>query len=671
MFLISLSLVATSAFAQQNLKSGIDKANFDLSVKPGNDFYHYAAGGWLKSHPLDAEHPMNGAFVDLDELNQKRIRSLIEEYANTPQQKGTLGQKIGSIYRMMMDSVKLNKDGYAPLKPYLDRVAAIKDIHQFQLVSAQLDKVGIGVSMFDVGVGADQRNASMNIVGISQGGIGLPERDYYLKDDDQTVKVREAYKSYLKSLLMMVGNDEATATKKMEAVMAIETRIAKASYDRVKLRDIDANYHKMPYSQLVSEFPGIDWGQYFFIQGFPEFDSVDVGQPEPVHEVEKIYAETSLDDLKAYAEARVASSGTGTLSDDFRAVAFKFSSVLSGVSQDRPRWKRSVGAVSGVLGQAIGKLYVEKYFPESSKQRVLTMVHNLQAALAERIDAATWMSAATKAMAKDKLQNFIIKIGYPDKWRDYSSLVIDDSLSLYENMRRVSAYMTKDYIERKVNKPVNKAEWLMTPQTINAYYNPTTNEICFPAAILQPPFFDAEADDAVNYGGIGAVIGHEMSHGFDDQGCQFDKTGNQHNWWTAADKANFDKRTKVLEDYFGNVEILPGVKVNGKQTLGENIGDNGGLNIALQALQNQMKKAPLGDKDGFTPEQRFFLNWARVWASNASAQIIDYLVKSDVHSPNEARVNNALPHIDAWYKAFGVKKGDKLFIPKNKRAHVW
>ena len=671
MFLISLSLVATSAFAQQNLKSGIDKANFDLSVKPGNDFYHYAAGGWLKSHPLDAEHPMNGAFVDLDELNQKRIRSLIEEYANTPQQKGTLGQKIGSIYRMMMDSVKLNKDGYAPLKPYLDRVAAIKDIHQFQLVSAQLDKVGIGVSMFDVGVGADQRNASMNIVGISQGGIGLPERDYYLKDDDQTVKVREAYKSYLKSLLMMVGNDEATATKKMEAVMAIETRIAKASYDRVKLRDIDANYHKMPYSQLVSEFPGIDWGQYFFIQGFPEFDSVDVGQPEPVHEVEKIYAETSLDDLKAYAEARVASSGTGTLSDDFRAVAFKFSSVLSGVSQDRPRWKRSVGAVSGVLGQAIGKLYVEKYFPESSKQRVLTMVHNLQAALAERIDAATWMSAATKAMAKDKLQNFIIKIGYPDKWRDYSSLVIDDSLSLYENMRRVSAYMTKDYIERKVNKPVNKAEWLMTPQTINAYYNPTTNEICFPAAILQPPFFDAEADDAVNYGGIGAVIGHEMSHGFDDQGCQFDKTGNQHNWWTAADKANFDKRTKVLEDYFGNVEILPGVKVNGKQTLGENIGDNGGLNIALQALQNQMKKAPLGDKDGFTPEQRFFLNWARVWASNASPQIIDYLVKSDVHSPNEARVNNALPHIDAWYKAFGVKKGDKLFIPKNKRAHVW
>ena len=671
MFLISLSLVATSAFAQQNLKSGIDKANFDLSVKPGNDFYHYAAGGWLKSHPLDAEHPMNGAFVDLDELNQKRIRSLIEEYANTPQQKGTLGQKIGSIYRMMMDSVKLNKDGYAPLKPYLDRVAAIKDIHQFQLVSAQLDKVGIGVSMFDVGVGADQRNASMNIVGISQGGIGLPERDYYLKDDDQTVKVREAYKAYLKSLLMMVGNDEATATKKMEAVMAIETRIAKASYDRVKLRDIDANYHKMPYSQLVSEFPGIDWGQYFFIQGFPEFESVDVGQPEPVHEVEKIYAETSLDDLKAYAEARVASSGTGTLSDDFRAVAFKFSSVLSGVSQDRPRWKRSVGAVSGVLGQAIGKLYVEKYFPESSKQRVLTMVHNLQAALAERIDAATWMSAATKAMAKDKLQNFIIKIGYPDKWRDYSSLVIDDSLSLYENMRRVSAYMTKDYIERKVNKPVNKAEWLMTPQTINAYYNPTTNEICFPAGILQPPFFDMTADDAFNYGAIGVVIGHEMTHGFDDQGRHYDKDGNMTDWWTKQDAENFSKRADGYAAFFSSIKVLPDLNANGRLTLGENLADHGGLQVAYAALKKAEETEPLDKKDGFTPDQRFFLSYAGVWAGNITEKEIRSRTKSDPHSLGQWRVNGALPHIDAWYEAFGITSSDSMYIPKSQRLDLW
>ena len=671
LLLLSLSLAATSAFAQQTLGSGIDKANMDLSVKPGNDFYRYAAGGWLKSHPLDAEHPMNGAFVDLEEQNQKRIQELINEFASKPQKKGSLGQKIGSIYNLMMDSVRLNREGAAPLKPYLDKVAAIKNIHEYQYITSQLDFEGIGAPLFSIGVGADQRNAAMNIVGISQGGLGLGERDYYLKDDEQTVKVREAYKELLTTLFKLVGNDEATAKKKTEAVMAIETRLAKASYGAVKLRDINANYHKMSYMQLVNDFPGIDWGNIFLAQGFPVFDSVDVGQPEPIHEVEKILAETPLDDLKAYAEARVAQSGSSTLSDEFRAAAFKFSSVLSGVSQDRPRWKRSVGAVSGVLGEAIGKMYVEKYFPESSKKRMLELVHNLQTALAQRIDEATWMGEATKAQAKDKLQNFIIKIGYPDKWRDYSGLQVDDSLSLYENMRAISRYKSTDYLNRKVSKPVDKSEWQMTPQTINAYYDPTTNEICFPAAILQPPFFDPEADDAVNYGGIGGVIGHEMSHGFDDQGCQFDKTGNQRNWWTAADKANFDKRAKVLVENFSRFEVLPGVKVNGELTLGENIGDNGGLNISFRALQNSMKEHPLEVKDGFTPEQRFFLNWARVWASNASPQVVDYLVKSDPHSPNEARVNAALPNVDAWYKAFNVKKGDKLFLPKNKRAHIW
>ncbi len=671
LLLLSLSLAATSAFAQQTLGSGIDKANMDLSVKPGNDFYRYAAGGWMKSHPLDAEHPMNGAFVDLEEQNQKRIQGLINEFASKPQQKGSLGQKIGSIYNLMMDSVRLNREGAAPLKPYLDKVAAIKNIHEFQYVSSQLDYEGIGAMLFDMGVGADQRNASMNIVAVGQGGLGLGERDYYLNDDEQTVKVREAYKELLTTLFKLVGNDEVTAKKKTDAVMAIETRLAKASYGAVKLRDINANYHKMSYLQLITDYSGIDWGNVFLAQGFPAFDAVDLGQPEPIHEVEKILAETPLDDLKAYAESRVISSGTGTLSDDFRAAAFKFSSVLSGVSQDRPRWKRSVGAVSGVLGEAIGKMYVEKYFPESSKKRMLELVHNLQTALAQRIDEATWMGRATKEQAKDKLQNFIIKIGYPDKWRDYSGLQVDDSLSLYENMRAISRYKTTDYINRKVNKPVDVSEWQMTPQTINAYYNPTTNEICFPAAILQPPFFDPEADDAVNYGGIGGVIGHEMSHGFDDQGCLFDKTGNQRNWWTGADKANFDKRAKVLVESFSKFEVLPGVKVNGELTLGENIGDNGGLNISFRALQNAMKEHPLEVKDGFTPEQRFFLNWARVWASNASPQVLDYLVKSDPHSPNEARVNAALPNIDAWYKAFNVKKSDKLFLPKNKRAHIW
>ena len=668
---LGLAFCALGAFAQTNLSSGIDLKNLDTSIKPGNDFYHYAAGGWLKSHPLDAEHAENGAFVDLQELNQKRIQGIILEYASKPQQKGSLGQKIGSLYNLMMDSARLNREGWTPIKPTLDKIAAIKNRKEYQLVCAQLDRNGEGTMMFGIGVGADQKDAEWNLVGIGQGGLGLGERDYYVSDDAQNKRVLEAYKQYLKKLFMLTGADEATAEKKMEAVLAIETRIAKVSYDQVKLRDIDANYHKMSYNQLVYDFSGIDWGNVFLASGFPAFDFIDVGQPEPIHEVEKILADTPLDDLKTYAEAKVIAGATGQLSDEFRKTAFALSQVLTGVKQDRPRWKRAVNLVSGTLGEAIGKLYVDKYFPASSKLRMLELVHNLQTALAQRINEASWMSAATKAQAKDKLANFIIKIGYPDKWKDYSGLQVNDSLSLYENLQKIARWATDDEIAKHVNKKVDKTEWGMTPQTINAYYNPTTNEICFPAAILQPPFFDPTADDAANYGAIGGVIGHEMSHGFDDQGAQFDKYGNQHNWWTAQDKKNFDARTKVLADWFSSFEVLPGVKVNGKQTLGENIGDNGGLNIAFRALQNSLKTSPLPVKDGFTPEQRFFLAWGRVWASNMTDEVVKYLLTVDVHSPNYARVNGALPMIDAWYTAFNVKKGDKMFVPKNKRAHIW
>ena len=668
---LSLAMVALSGMAQTNLSSGIDLKNLDTSVKAGDDFYHYAAGGWLKSHPLDAEHTDNGAFTDLYELNQKRIQGIILQYASKSQKQGTLEQKIGSLYNLMMDSVRLNREGWAPLKPTLDKIAAIKDKREYQLVTAQLDRNGEGTMMFGIGAGADQKDAEWNIVSIGQGGLGLGTRDYYLSDDAQNKRVLEAYKIYLKKLFTMTGADEATAEKNMQAVINIETEIAKASYDQVKLRDIDANYHKMSYNGLVTTFPGIDWGNIFLASGFPAFQYVDVGQPEPIHEVEKILANTSLDDLKTYAEIKVISGASSQLSDDFRKASFEFNSVLTGVKQDRPRWKRAVSLVSGTLGEAIGKLYVEKYFPESSKQRMLQLVHNLQTALGQRIDALTWMSPATKAQAKDKLANFIIKIGYPDKWKDYSGLQVNDSLSLYENLGRISRWATDDYIARHVNKKVDKTEWGMTPQTINAYYNPTTNEICFPAAILQPPFFDPSADDAANYGAIGGVIGHEMSHGFDDQGAQFDKNGNQRNWWTAEDKKRFDERTKVLADWFSQFEVLPGVKVNGQQTLGENIGDNGGLNIAFRALQNSLKENPLPVKDGFTPEQRFFLAWARVWASNMTDEYVKYLLTVDVHSPNYARVNAALPMIDAWYDAFNVKKGAKMFVPKNKRAHIW
>ena len=670
-FLLGLLLCATGAFAQGNLSSGIDLKNLDTSVKPGDDFYHYAAGGWLKSHPLDAEHVQNGAFTDLYEQSQKRIQDIILDFASKPQKQGTLGQKIGSLYNLLMDSVRLNREGWRPIKPTLDKIAAIKNRKEYQLVCAQLDRNGGSTMMFGIGAGADQKDSEWNLVAVGQGGLGLGERDYYLSDDAQNKRVLEAYKQYLKKLFTLTGADEATAEKKTQAVIAIETEIAKASYDKVKQRDIDANYHKMTYTQLVSDFPGIDWGNVFLASGFPAFDYVDVGQPEPIHAVEKILAETPLDDLKTYAQAKVISGATSKLSDDFRKASFELRKAMVGSKQDQPRWKRAVAVVSDRLGEAIGKMYVERYFPESSKKRMLELVHNLQTALAQRIDEATWMGDATKAQAKDKLSNFIVKIGYPDKWKNYDGLQVNDSLSLYENLCNISRWATDDYIAKRVNKKVDKTLWQMTPQTINAYYDPSTNEICFPAAILQPPFFDPNADDAVNYGAIGGVIGHEMSHGFDDQGSQFDKYGNQRNWWTAQDKKNFDVRTKVLADWFSSFDVLPGIKVNGKQTLGENIGDNGGLNISFRALQNSMKEHPLAVKDGFTPEQRFFLAWGRVWASNMTDEVVKYLLTVDVHSPNYARVNAALPMIDAWYKAFNVKKGDKMFVPKNKRAHVW
>lgn len=670
-FLLGLLLCATGAFAQGNLSSGIDLKNLDTSVKPGDDFYHYAAGGWLKSHPLDAEHVQNGAFTDLYEQSQKRIQDIILGFASKPQKQGTLGQKIGSLYNLLMDSVRLNREGWRPIKPTLDKIAAIKNRKEYQLVCAQLDRNGESTMMFGIGAGADQKDSEWNLVAVGQGGLGLGERDYYLSDDAQNKRVLEAYKQYLKKLFTLTGADEATAEKKTQAVIAIETEIAKASYDKVKQRDIDANYHKMTYTQLISDFPGIDWGNVFLASGFPAFDYVDVGQPEPIHAVEKILAETPLDDLKTYAQGKVISGATSKLSDDFRKASFELRKAMVGSKQDQPRWKRAVAVVSDRLGEAIGKMYVERYFPESSKKRMLELVHNLQTALAQRIDEATWMGDATKAQAKDKLSNFIVKIGYPDKWKNYDGLQVNDSLSLYENLCNISRWATDDYIAKRVNKKVDKTLWQMTPQAINAYYDPSTNEICFPAAILQPPFFDPNADDAVNYGAIGGVIGHEMSHGFDDQGSQFDKYGNQRNWWTAQDKKNFDARTKVLADWFSSFDVLPGIKVNGKQTLGENIGDNGGLNISFRALQNSMKEHPLAVKDGFTPEQRFFLAWGRVWASNMTDEVVKYLLTVDVHSPNYARVNAALPMIDAWYKAFNVKKGDKMFVPKNKRAHVW
>ena len=665
-FSLALMLICGGTASAQQLK-GYDKANMNLDVKPGDNFVEYACGNWLKTHPLRDDQMTNGAFFDLYELNQKQIQEMILEFATKPQEKGSLGYKIGTLYNQMMDTLKRNEQGLTPIMPYIERIRAVKDCKEYQRVTAEIDRRGEATMMYAWGAGADLRDADNNIVGIQQSGLGLGNRDYYFNDDPQTQAVREAYKAYGKRLFVALGYDETKANERMEKVYAIEKRIAGASYDKVKLRDIDANYHKMTYDELVRDFPGIDWPTVFWVTGFPAFKQLVVGQPEQLHEVEKILADTPLDDLKAYAEVRIISGAASCLTQDLRRSYFTFSQALTGKPQDDPLWKQATALVNGVLGDAIGKMYCEKYFPETSKQRVLTIVLNLQKALGQRIDALDWMGDVTKAEAKKKLADFHIKIGYPDKWKDYSQMQIDDQLSLYENLANVSEWNWIDALNRKVNKPVDKEEWHMTPQTINAYYNPSTNEICFPAGILQAPFFDAEADDAQNYGAIGGVIGHEMSHGFDDQGCQFDVTGNQRNWWTAADKAAFDKRAARLADYFSTIEVVNGKKVNGKQTLGENIGDNGGLHIALQALHNTGNDRVI---DGLTADQRFFLGWARVWASNNREQYMDMLLNQDVHSPNLVRVNGALPQIDEWYDAFDIKKG-KLFIPKKKRVRIW
>lgn len=669
--LIMLSLVASTAMGQ-TLGTGIDRANMNPKAKPGTDFFEYANGGWMKAHPLTPEFSRFGQFNALNENNQKQIRELIEELASKPQNDGTLAQKIGSLYKLAMDSARLNLEGYRPIQPMLERIRNIKTRQEYQLRAAELGSYGIPTLMFGVYCDADMRQASMNLVQIGQGGISMSERGYYLDEDENTTRVRDAYKEYVYKLLTMVGNDEATAARKRDAVLSIETEIARASRSATELRDVEANYNKMTYAELLSDYPGIDWSTTLLALGYPAVEEVSVGQPEAIHQVEKILGQTPLDDLKAYAEFKVVEDAADALSDDFRQVSFDFHGrVMSGAEQDRPRWKRAVGVLQNVMGMAVGQLYVQKYFPESSKKRMLELVNNLKQALSERIDALTWMSAETKEKAQEKLSTFYVKIGYPDKWRSYDGLEIDENRSYYENLARASKFLHADHIARRVNKPVDKTEWLMTPQTINAYYNPTTNEICFPAGILQPPFFNPEADDAANYGAIGVVIGHEMTHGFDDQGAQFDKDGNLRNWWTDEDKQNFEARTKVMEEFFNHIEVLPGLPCNGKLKLGENIADNGGLNVAYQALKNAMKQNPLEKKDGFTPEQRFFLSYATVWAENIRDEQVRLYNKIDPHSPGRWRVNGALPHIDAWYEAFGIKKGNKLFVPKTKRVDVW
>ena len=668
----ALAVAALSGCAGQKeakVSTGINLANLDTTAVPGNDFFRFACGGFNDSHPLTAEYSRYGAFEMLMEDNQKQLKEMIEGFASKENQAGSQGQKIGDLYSLAMDSVKLNADGIAPIKSMLDRIAAISDKNQIMQVKAEMFNNGIG-TYFSNYVYGDPKNSTLNIFQIAQGGINLGEKEYYLDTDESTTAIREQYKLYITKLFTLAGFSEDEAKQKMADVMEVETAIAKASYSAVERRNPEANYHKMSYDELKKTFPGIDWDAYLKALGVEGVTELNVEQIEPIKEVEKLINTLPISRHISYLQYNLLDAAASYLSDDFVAARFDFyGKVLSGRQANQPRWKRAVNAVNGMLGEIVGQMYVEKYFPAAAKERMVALVKNLQTALGERIQAQEWMSDSTKVRAMEKLSTFHVKVGYPDKWKDYSDLNIEKD-SYWANVCRAAQWGTKDMFSR-IGKPVDKDEWLMSPQTVNAYYNPQTNEICFPAAILQYPFFDMNADDAFNYGAIGVVIGHEMTHGFDDQGRQYDKDGNLKDWWAEGDGDRFNERTKVMVDFFNNIEVLPGLKANGQLTLGENIADHGGLNVSYLAYKNATKNNPLPDEDGFTADQRFFIAYATLWAGNIREEEIRSRTKSDPHSLGEWRVNGALPHVDAWYEAFGITENDSMYIAPENRCRVW
>ena len=671
--------VATLAFAmltscagQKEAKStsGIDLANMDTTVSAGTDFFRYACGGWNDAHPLTAEYSRYGTFDELFENSQKQLRELIEGLAaQKNNQAGSAAQKIGDLYNMAMDSVTLNKQGAEPVKAMLDKIAGMKDKSEIVPMMTEMAHIGIG-TYFHSYVYADPKNSSLNIFQMGQGGINLGEKEYYLDTDSITQNIREQYKLYIGKLFQLAGFSEADAQQKVADVMELETAIAKVSRSATELRDPEANYHKMSFDELKKTIAGIDWDAYMKGLGIQAPAELNVEQVEPIQEVARLMNTLPLSKHVSYLEYNLLDAAASCLSDDFVAARFDFyGKVLSGRQVNQPRWKRAVNSVNGMLGELVGEMYVEKYFPAAAKERMVKLVKNLQTALGERIDAQEWMSDSTKIRAHEKLATFHVKVGYPDKWKDYSKLEIKND-SYWANVCRASEWGFNDMYSR-IGKPVDKDEWLMTPQTVNAYYNPSTNEICFPAAILQPPFFNMEADDAANYGAIGVVIGHEMTHGFDDQGRQFDKDGNLTDWWAPGDADRFKERAQVMVDFFNKIEVLPGLQANGELTLGENLADHGGLNVAYLAFQNATKDAPLGVVDGFTPEQRFFLAYATLWAGNIRDEQIRVYTKSDTHSLGKWRVNGALPHIQAWYDAFHITPSDPLYVAPENRVNVW
>jgi putative endopeptidase len=672
--IITMAIMAMAAMpSMAQLTSGLSEKNLDKSVRAQDDFYKFACGGWMKNNPLPAAYSRFGSFDQLALDNNKRINSILTELQKGKYKNGTLEQKISDLYKLAMDSVRRNADGVAPLKPYLAEVEAAKDKADLHAIQLKYAAFGIGVPYYS-GFGADEKDSKNNIMNVYQGGITLGQKEYYLDNDDATAKIRNEYKRHIVRMFTLFGFTEQEATSKMEAIMRVETQLAIASKSRTELRDVEKNYNKTTLADFEKNYPNLRFTQLSNAEGIKTeyLQSLVVGQPDFLAAADKIVDLQTTDEMRAVMEWDLIENAVPYLSDEVAAANFEFyGKVMSGRKQEHEKWKKATSIVESVLGEALGKIYCERYFPESSKARMKNIIDNLQKSLGERIMAQEWMSEETKAAAIDKLSTFYVKIGYPDKWKDMSGLTIDPSKTLYENMIAARLFKNKQRIEETAGKPVDRDEWYMTPQTVNAYYNPTTNEICFPAGILQRPFFDPKADDAFNYGAIGVVIGHEMTHGFDDQGSHYDKEGNMSDWWKEEDVQNFKTLTTEYANWFSKIKVLPDLNANGQMTLGENLADHGGLQVAFNAYKNATKNAPLKTIDGFTGDQRFFLAYAGVWGQNITEEEIRNRTRVDVHALGEWRVNGALPHINAWYEAFGVKEGDKMFIPESERLNLW
>ncbi len=666
----ALAADAQAPAAAQGAVHGVNKADMDMSVRPGDDFYQYAGGGWLKANPMKPEYSSYGVFNDLAETNRKQIRELFENLSKEKHAFGSVGQKVADLYNMAMDSVRLNKEGAAPLQKDLDKVKAFSKKADFTAFIAD-QHLYKGNPFFGIGVDTDLKNSDLNVMWLSAGTSGLPDRDYYLNTDADSKKKQEAYRAYLSKIFQLSGYKKKEAEKAAKVIYNIEYQFAEAEMSRAEARDYNKLYNIYTIDMLQKDYPAIQWAKYFELMGVKDVKQVILTEPKVMAVAQKLMSTLSEQDIKYYVAGLIIKSSTSVLSDDFVNANFDFyGRLLNGQKEQKARWKRALGFPNSLLGEAVGELYVSKYFAGESKAKMLKLIDNLRKALATRIANLAWMNDTTKINALVKLNSFTVKVGYPDKWRDYSKLTIDPAKSLYDNVAAATYVETLRNLE-KFGKPVDKSEWGMTPQTVNAYYNPTTNEICFPAAILQAPFFDVNADDATNYGAIGVVIGHEMTHGFDDQGRNFNADGNMVDWWTAGDSKRFTAAAEKLAAQFDQITVVGDLKANGHLTLGENIADQGGLRISYDAFKTTQQFQEGKDIDGFTPAQRFYLSYGRIWAEHMTEEAIYQQTKSDPHSIGRNRVNATLRNIDTWYDAFGVKEGDKMWLAPAERAIVW